>query len=235
MSEETPPAKKAARKSVRKKTAKKAAQKKSESPASEEQLPLAESNSSPAGDSPKEPASTDDQSSSGETAPAKEQKGGGRGREPKSKVRDARTDKGGDADPVAESVEKLVPESESNERKEQPKGRSREKENDQSDNGERRGRNRGRRNRNEKREEAPRTPVSTKLLKKKAWKIFESEVTEEGLALLDDNGLREYARSSFNAARLFLEEAARVEARQEEQKKRNKQKAKSEKEENEQD
>ncbi|MFT6181470.1 MAG: hypothetical protein ACJAQT_001865 [Akkermansiaceae bacterium] len=45
---------------------------------------------------------------------------------------------------------------------------------------------------------------------KKAWEIFESEVTEEGLALLDDNGLRDYARSSFNAARLFLEEKGRV-------------------------
>jgi hypothetical protein len=53
-------------------------------------------------------------------------------------------------------------------------------------------------------------------------------VTEEGLALLDDNGLRDYARSSFNAARLFLEEKERVTSREKqakaEQKKREKEK-----------
>ncbi len=61
--------------------------------------------------------------------------------------------------------------------------------------------------------------VDSKTLAKKAWKIFESEVTEEGLALLDDNGLRDYARSSFNAARIFLEEKSRVVGRQDQEKK----------------
>lgn len=39
-----------------------------------------------------------------------------------------------------------------------------------------------------------------------AWKIYKSEVCEEGLALLDPRSMREYARSSFRAARVFLEE-----------------------------
>ena len=82
------------------------------------------------------------------------------------------------------------------------------------DSGERRGRGRGRRERGEKRDGKPRVAVDSKDLAKKAWKIFESEVTEEGLALLDDNGLRDYARSSFNAARLFLEEKERVISRE---------------------
>ena len=47
-----------------------------------------------------------------------------------------------------------------------------------------------------------------------------SEVTEEGLALLDDRGLREYARSSLNAARIFLEEEARVVQKDEERNER---------------
>ena len=82
------------------------------------------------------------------------------------------------------------------------------------DSGERRGRGRGRRERGEKREGKPRITVDSMDLAEKAWKIFESEVTEEGLALLDDNGLRDYARSSFNAARLFLEEKERVISRE---------------------
>ena len=57
-------------------------------------------------------------------------------------------------------------------------------------------------------------------LRKKAWKIYESEVTEEGLALLDDSGLREYARSSFNAARIFLEEEGRILAKEKEARKK---------------
>jgi hypothetical protein len=89
-------------------------------------------------------------------------------------------------------------------------GPSKEQGQARQDSGERRGRGRGRRERGEKREGKPRVAVDSKDLAKKAWGIFESEVTEEGLALLDDNGLRDYARSSFNAARLFLEEKERV-------------------------
>jgi len=199
MSEETPSAKKAARKSVRKKIAKKTSTKTSTSSETEEQLPLAESAAS------SEPAVREEGRSSG-----------GRTREPKSGIRDARRERPSDSESASEIVEKLVPENDQKDSLDQSRN-----DQDQSDNGERRGRNRGRsRNRNErndrseKREEAPRPPISAKHLKKKAWQIFESEVTEEGLALLDDNGLREYARSSFNAARLFLEEAGRVEGRQ---------------------
>ncbi|MEN8772704.1 MAG: hypothetical protein ABF382_04065, partial [Akkermansiaceae bacterium] len=102
------------------------------------------------------------------------------------------------------------------------------------------GRGRGGRERSEKREPKPRVSVDSKDLAKKAWKIFESEVTEEGLALLDDNGLRDYARSSFNAARLFLEEKERVIGREkqaiEERKRRdNEKKVESEKPEKDED
>ena len=91
-----------------------------------------------------------------------------------------------------------------------PGNRRSQKTNDQQDRGEqreRRGRNRGRgRGNNREREVKARPPVNEDHLRKKAWKIYESEVTEEGLALLDDSGLRDYARASFNAARIFLEE-----------------------------
>ena len=210
MSEETPSAKKAARKSVRKKTAKKSAAKKPASSESEEQLPLSESAA------PSEPAVQEEKRPSD-----------GRNREPKSGVRDARRERPSDSDSAPEVVKKLVPDNAQKEsRNEQKESRDQPRnDQDQFENGDRRLRNRGRNrgrnernDRNEKREEAPRSSISAKHLKKKAWKIFESEVTEEGLALLDDNGLREYARSSFNAARIFLEEAGRVGARQEDKK-----------------
>ena len=207
MSEETPSAKKAARKSVRKKSAKKSATKNPASSETEEQLPLAES--AP----PTEAPSRDEEKLSG-----------GRPRNPKSGVRDARRERSSDSEASSELVEKLVPEPEQRESRDQARS-----DQEQSDSNDRRGRNRGRnRNRNErndrndKREESPRPSISAKHLKKKAWKIFESEVTEEGLALLDDNGLREYARGSFNAARIFLEEASRVEGRQKNQKSKSK-------------
>ncbi len=93
----------------------------------------------------------------------------------------------------------------------------------------RRGRNRGRgrgnnNNNNREREVKARPSVSEDHLRKKAWKIYESEVTEEGLALLDDSGLRDYARASFNAARIFLEEEGRVLAKEKEAKKKDKDK-----------
>jgi hypothetical protein len=44
---------------------------------------------------------------------------------------------------------------------------------------------------------------------KKAWKIFQSEVGEEGLALIDDHDAREISRRCFRLAEIFLEEAAR--------------------------
>lgn len=212
MSEETQPAKKAARKTVRKKSATKRAPKKGIKPDSaddqEKQLSLEEK---PAGE-----ASTDSQDSSGQEDKAKLAR---KPREPKSGVRDARREvvDGSISDEV---TEKLVPDSDdSTEPKEkggqkkparqnESSGASKEQGQGRQDSGERRGRGRGRGGR--EREGNPRVTVSPKNLAKKAWKIFESEVTEEGLALLDDNSLRDYARSSFNAARLFLEEKERV-------------------------
>lgn len=228
MSEETPPAKKAARKSVRKKSATKRAPRKSaksESENSDGQLPLeASSGAAPPEASPQGEAQED-------AKPARS------GREPRSGVRDARRETAGDPIP-AEISEKLVPDDEGekapqekprqNNRKEsressdEPQKDQRDqrdhKDQGKQDQNERRGRGRGRggrdrdreRERPEKREPKARVSVNSKDLAKKAWKIFESEVTEEGLALLDDNGLRDYARSSFNAARLFLEEKGRV-------------------------
>ena len=152
------------------------------------------------------------------------EKSASKSRPPKNKVRDARTEKGEQSVSLNESVEKLIPDSD-----DQPEassstddqGKSQEKEAQEP--GERRGRNRNRRTRGERRDESARPTVDFKQLKKKAWQIFASEVTEEGLALLDDNGLREYARSSFNAARLFLEEAGRVEGRHQDHQKRQQQ------------
>ena len=71
-----------------------------------------------------------------------------------------------------------------------------------------------------------RPPVNEDHLRKKAWKIYESEVTEKGLALLDDSGLRGYARSSFNAARIFLEEQGRILEKEKEARKKEKEKSK---------
>lgn len=46
-------------------------------------------------------------------------------------------------------------------------------------------------------------------LAKKAWKIFQSEVAEEGLALIGEQDARELSRKSFRLAEVFLEEQAR--------------------------
>jgi hypothetical protein len=217
MSEETPQSKKAARKSVRKKVAKKAsakkvsAKKESESVVAEVAEGALQSQSA---DHVNAAASTEDAT----------EKSASKSRPPKNKVRDARTEKGEQSVSLNESVEKLIPDSD-----DQPEagsstdnqGKSQEREGQEP--GERRGRNRNRRARGERRDESARPPVDFKQLKKKAWQIFASEVTEEGLALLDDNGLREYARSSFNAARLFLEESGRVEGRHQDHQKRQQQ------------
>lgn len=228
MSEETPPAKKATKKTVRKKSAAKRAPRKSAKSDSnkeaENELPLNE-----------------DQKSSGEARESQS-----KGREPKTGVRDARRETA--EEPISNEIsEKLVPdgdegkggkdskekESHSSKKpvKEDPAGGSKEQGQGRQESGERRSRGRGRggRERGEKREPKPRVTVDSKDLAKKAWKIFESEVTEEGLALLDDGGLRDYARSSFNAARIFLEEKGRIDAR-DKQVKEERKRAKSQKE-----
>jgi hypothetical protein len=56
---------------------------------------------------------------------------------------------------------------------------------------------------------APRPKLDSEQVAKKAWKIFQSEVGEEGLALIDDHDAREISRRCFRLAEIFLEEAAR--------------------------
>lgn len=206
MSEETPPAKKAAKKSVRKKSASKRVPRKSaKAEEASEQLPLDEA-----------PEAGNQSLASAKEAEDPSPK---RGREPRSGVRDARRESSDE--PIADEIsEKLVdPDHPIKEEKNQRAGSQNRSE---SNEGRNRGRNRGRgrgQDRSEKREPKPRIALDSKDLAKKAWKIFESEVTEEGLALLDDNGLRDYARSSFNAARIFLEEEGRINGRKERAKK----------------
>lgn len=78
------------------------------------------------------------------------------------------------------------------------------------------GRRKRRRNRNRRGGEgqqpqqggaAPR--VDADELYRRAWKIFLGEVTEEGLALMDDRTAQEASRRAFRVAELFLLEAAR--------------------------
>ncbi|MBO5683955.1 MAG: hypothetical protein J6R92_03320 [Akkermansia sp.] len=73
-----------------------------------------------------------------------------------------------------------------------------------------------RRNRNRNREngQQPQQPqaapqVDPQELVRRAWKIFLGEVTEEGLALMDDRTAAEASRRAFRVAELFLIEAAR--------------------------
>jgi hypothetical protein len=56
---------------------------------------------------------------------------------------------------------------------------------------------------------APRPKLDADEVAKKAWKIFQSEVGEEGLALIDDHDAREISRRCFRLAEIFLDEAAR--------------------------
>jgi hypothetical protein len=56
---------------------------------------------------------------------------------------------------------------------------------------------------------SPRIQVDPEKLEKKAWKIFLSEVSEEGLALVSDQDAKEIGRRSFRLAEIFLEEATK--------------------------
>lgn len=56
---------------------------------------------------------------------------------------------------------------------------------------------------------APRPKLDAEEVTRKAWRIFRSEVGEEGLALIDDHDAREISRRCFRLAEIFLEEAAR--------------------------
>lgn len=74
-----------------------------------------------------------------------------------------------------------------------------------------------RRNRNRNREDNNRDQQQNSLplrvdpdeLNRRAWKIFLGEVTEEGLALMDDRTALEASRRAFKVAEIFLLEAAR--------------------------
>ncbi|MBC8125762.1 MAG: hypothetical protein H8M99_01260 [Gloeobacteraceae cyanobacterium ES-bin-144] len=55
----------------------------------------------------------------------------------------------------------------------------------------------------------PRPKIDSELLARFAWKIFLSEVSEEGVALVNDNDAKELSRRCFRLAEIFLEEQAR--------------------------
>lgn len=52
-------------------------------------------------------------------------------------------------------------------------------------------------------------PVDADELSKRAWKIFQADVAEEGITLIDNSTGRNLALRSFELARVFLEEQAR--------------------------
>ena len=72
----------------------------------------------------------------------------------------------------------------------------------------RRGRTRGR----GRQEQAPaqakqaKGKLNSKLVAKRAWKIFLGEVGEEGLALIADKDAREFARRSLKVAEIYTRE-----------------------------
>lgn len=55
----------------------------------------------------------------------------------------------------------------------------------------------------------PRIALDREAVARRAWKIFLGEVSEEGLALINDNDARDIARRSFRLAEIFLDEQAR--------------------------
>lgn len=63
--------------------------------------------------------------------------------------------------------------------------------------------------------QAPRPPqaqrqrLDSELLAKFAWKIYLSEISEEGVALVGDNDAKELSRRCFRLAEIFMEEQAR--------------------------
>ena len=56
---------------------------------------------------------------------------------------------------------------------------------------------------------SPRIPVDPETLAKKAWKIYLSEVSEEGIALINDHDAKELSRRCFRLAEIFLDEQNR--------------------------
>ncbi len=143
---------------------------------------------------------TTDESSTPAAAPVQSER-----KEPIQGVRDARTQKNDD--------DAVMPEPKNS-------GEPRQKNDDHSSDGDQnqqgKGRNRrGRRNRNNKADQPQQNQqvqipqVDPKELSKHAWKIFLSEVSEEGLALIGDKEGRELSKKSFRLAEIFLEEQGR--------------------------
>ena len=149
----------------------------------------------------KKPAknSVADDSSNSNDAPEQTER-----KEPIQGVRDTRTQKTDD--------EAVKPESRNPEdtRSQQDENSA---EGDQNQQG--KGRNRrGRRNRTkgdqpQAQQQVQVPQIDAKELSKRAWKIFLSEVSEEGLALIGDKEGRELSKRSFRLAEIFLEEQGR--------------------------
>lgn len=55
----------------------------------------------------------------------------------------------------------------------------------------------------------PRPKLDSDMVAKRAWKIYLSEVSEEGVALVSDQDAKELTRRCFRLAEIFLEEQAR--------------------------
>ncbi len=55
----------------------------------------------------------------------------------------------------------------------------------------------------------PRARIEPEVLATRAWKIYLSEVSEEGVALIGDTDAKELARRCFRLAELFIEEQMR--------------------------
>lgn len=62
---------------------------------------------------------------------------------------------------------------------------------------------------NHRPEQKPRRKLDPEKVAKNAWKIYLSEVSEEGVALIGDNDARELARRCFRLSEIFLEEEER--------------------------
>jgi len=54
-----------------------------------------------------------------------------------------------------------------------------------------------------------RAPYDPESLAAKAWKIFLAEVSEEGIALINDHDARELSKRCFRLAQIFLDEQSR--------------------------
>lgn len=196
--EETPP-KKVARKRVVKKGVRgpKAPKKSVAESTDEETFELLE---------PVENASEEAVKPEAKKAPKKEAKS-----EPKESDAPKKTEQ-----PTIEVVEEAAPESQEKKEKEGDKEKGSQKEKDgNSEDGEERRENSRRRNRNRRggnREEgasSKRPSIDVKEAAEKAWEIYQGELEEEGVSLVDPRRAREIARRCLELATVFCEERDR--------------------------